>query len=86
MITFNSVAMELNYGSPQIEGVYALLDLFGKGEQIIHTSVLKANLQHLPLSFHQWILDHEDVNIVFEARVFPNDNVFHDWELIMNDD
>jgi len=81
--SFLSIAFNLRYGSPQIECVYSLLDLFDKPDTLIEVSFLKTFI-HLPQDFREYLsnLPKETINILFEKRKLPTNVKHEDWDLI----
>ena len=81
--SFNAVAFELKYSSFQIEEIYSTLGFFDKGEQKVPAWLL-SRIRFLPEDFTKHASMYGDgVNIIFEPRTIPNDEVkFDDWDLI----
>ena len=82
-ISFNAIAFALKYSSAQIEEIYSSLFIVNKGAQKIPAFAL-GSMYHLPESFTNYVSVYEvNVNIVFEPRTIPDDNVkFNDWDLM----
>jgi len=82
-ISFNAIAFELKYSRLQIEEIYSTLSIFDKGPQRV-PSWLLSSIKFLPEEFTKHVSTYEEsVNIIFEPRTTPNDEVkFDDWDLI----
>ena len=82
-ISFNAIAFALKYNSLQIDKIYSTLSIFDKGTQRVPAWLL-SSIKFLPEEFTKHVSTcGKSVNIIFEPRTTPNDEVkFNDWDLI----